>query len=166
MKCFTISGVLAIAFLATAPAGSQAQVPKVSASPSERAKAGQKYAVADLAVVEFSGAYDGKNYNVGGTVKNIGHSEYTRTRAVNGATEGRQIQLFAVNPLKIGKALKLLRTVAVPSLKAGKTWNTPTMTVSPHDVPGAGNAKFVLMLTAGDADRDNDSKKVEVSLVR
>ena len=75
MKCFMISGVCAIAFLATAPVVSHAQVSKVSTSTSDRAKTGLKFAVVDLAVVDFSGAYDGTNYNVGGTVKNIGHAE-------------------------------------------------------------------------------------------
>ena len=46
------------------------------------------------------------------------------------------------------------------SLKAGKTWEMPVVKVS------AKTTEFVLMLTPGDADRDNDSWKIVVPLVR
>src|SRR4051794_28139172 len=94
MKRFLMVGAAATALLAVALSGGHAQSPKVTSVSPERLKAGRRYAAADLAVVAFSGAYDGRNYHVGGTVKNVGNAEYTRTRSATGAFEGRKAQLF------------------------------------------------------------------------
>ena len=171
MKRFLSIAACAGLISITSLASSHAQAPKRPVSAADKIKIGEKYAVADLAVIKFQGAYDGKNYNVGGTVQNIGSGAYTRTRDISGAIKGRKIQLFAVTKGRRIKGrqryvYKLLRTVAIPPLKAKEIWNVPTMTISPLTVPRQGNAVFALIITAGDRDNTNDSKRVTVSLVR
>jgi hypothetical protein len=168
MKRFMILGIGASVCLALVLASIQAQERTPSKIPPiDRLRPGPKYAVADLAVIEFTGAYDGTKFHVGGKVKNVGKGEYSRTRSTTtGGFEGRKIQVYSVNPLSIGKKLKLLRTVSIPSLKANQTWATPSMAFSPSELYGKGNPKFVLMITAGDAERSNDSKEISVSYVR
>jgi hypothetical protein len=166
MKRFMMAAACACALTAMWLTSSEAQDPKAKVSKIDQIKEGPKFAVPDLAVTEFSGAYDGTNYNVGGTVKNVGHGEYTHTRAASGAIQGRQVRLVSVPTIKIGR-YKTLRTLMVPPLKAGQTWAVPTMTISPHDLAaGNGNAQFMLVIDAGDADRANDWKVISVSLVR
>jgi len=167
MKRFMLTGMVASVCLAMFFASIQAQE-KVQTKllPSDRLKPGPKFAVADLAIIDMSGAYDGTKFNVGGTIKNVGNAEYSRTRSTSGAFEGRQIQIYSVNPLKIGRAMKLLRTVSIPSLKANKTWVTPPMAFAPSELYGTGNPKFYMSITTGDAERNNDSKQISVSYVR
>lgn len=120
--------------------------------------------VPDLAIIDFSGGCDDANFNLAGTVKNVGLADYTRTKSVTGQLQGRQIQLNAVNPLKFGTKLKLLRTLSVPSLKINQTWTTGNMKIPSKGVPvTSGSAKFVLMLTKGDVDPANDSKETSVN---
>jgi hypothetical protein len=166
MKRIAILGVSATVLLALACGSSHAQFTKVLDLKRDVPKDLFKFTQPDLAVVAFSGAFDGTNYHVGGTVKNVGNATYSRTRSITGAFQGRQVQLFAVTTTKTGQSLKLLRTMYVPTLQPNQTYATPSMTVSPRDVPGPNNARFLLKITAGDGNSQNDSKQIDVSVVR
>src|SRR4051812_8131972 len=102
MKRFMMLASLAIVALVTLLASSRAEDAVKAVG---RVKVLPRVMTSDLAVIEFSGAYDGTDYHIGGTVKNVGKTEYSRTRLVTGAFQGRVVRIYAVNKERIAKSV-------------------------------------------------------------
>jgi hypothetical protein len=123
---------------------------------------------ADLAVTQFQGVLQGSNYVLGGSVKNLGPGDYSRTFDLNKGFQGRRLQVFVIINGGLGKggSSKLLRSILVPNIKSGQTWTTPTITIPASQVPGPATAQFLLMLTSGDNNSANDWRQTSVNSVR
>jgi len=118
----------------------------------------KKYFAAHLKLTEFSGVLQGSSYLLGGAVLNDGPGK---------SAQGRKLELYVVN-YRGGDAVgrTLLRTVAVPALRANQSWTTPTIVVPTNQVRGSATANFQLFLTPGDGDEHYDWRIIWVSPVR